>query len=851
MGRPLETKTPLKKIYIGALFPMNGTAGWVGGQGCLPAAQMALEDVNKDLTLLSGYELDLNWNNSQCDPGLAATILYDLIYRPPKKPIILGGCSIVCSGIAETAKMYNLVVVGYGSSSPALSNRYRFPTFFRTHPSATIHNPTRVKLFKKFRWSRISIILEAEEVFVTTGKDLETRCKEADIEILTRVSFLDDPTEAVKSLSRQGARIIIGMFYAEPARKVMCEAYKAGLFGKQYVWFLIGWYDPSWFHPTPNINCTMNEMRKVVEGHFTTEALMINQGYDKTIAGITAQEWVVRYENELKKYKQYFPFGSNKPQEGSQEAPLAYDAIWAIALALNKTIAILSQKGLSLDSFDYESPTVMNVIKSELQKVQFPGVSGYVAFNDIGDRISWTLIEQMVDGEYRKLGYYDTVTDNLTWIDKEVWIVGGRPPKDRTEVVQSLQTVNNALFISLSVVSAIGILMAVSLICFNYRFSNCRYIQMSNPATNNLMLIGCILCFISVVLFGLGGQDVGGLHNVLIVCNARAFCLSIGFSLFFGAMFAKIWYCHLLHTQSKRKEINIYLQKINNNHIYIMILGFCSIDLIILSVWFLKDPIKMDVKTFPLMDPDINVDEDIKIQPCIEHCEANFLWYGILFGYKGLLLLFGLFLSYETRSVKLKQLNDSRLVGMSIYNVVILCLITGPVSQVIEDQVNAHFAFIALAIIFCCFLTMALVFVPKIVELVRIRSGPNSGINGSGINGTFHETMTSREEEERFNRLSLENQELKEKISEKEKQIEEIKSKIEVMAKQQQELRKSEESKQLCVKRKAVRIQEPDGQDGDVIEQLSNTNVDPVSDSGFVSNRNSRPSDFEFSESYL
>ena len=94
-------------------------------------------------------------------------MLYDLIYTPPNKTLILGGCSIVCSTIAETAKMYNLIVVGYGASSPALSDRVRFPTFFRTHPSATIHNPTRVKLFKKFKWSRIAIIIEAEEVFVT------------------------------------------------------------------------------------------------------------------------------------------------------------------------------------------------------------------------------------------------------------------------------------------------------------------------------------------------------------------------------------------------------------------------------------------------------------------------------------------------------------------------------------------------------------------------------------------------------------------------------------------------------------------------------------------------------------
>lgn len=50
---------------------------------------------------------------------------------------------------------------------------------------------------------------------------------------------------------------------------------------------------------------------------------------------------------------------------------------------------------------------------------------------------------------------------------------------------------------------------------------------------------------------------------------------------------------------------------------------------------------------------------------------------GLIYGFKGLILVFGLFLAYETRSIKVKQINDSRYVGMSIYNVVVLCLITG------------------------------------------------------------------------------------------------------------------------------------------------------------------------------
>jgi len=47
-----------------------------------------------------------------------------------------------------------------------------------------------------------------------------------------------------------------------------------------------------------------------------------------------------------------------------------------------------------------------------------------VAFSSQGDRIALTQIEQMVDGQYHKLGYYDTQADNLTWFNKETWIAG-------------------------------------------------------------------------------------------------------------------------------------------------------------------------------------------------------------------------------------------------------------------------------------------------------------------------------------------------------------------------------------------------------------------------------------------
>ena len=50
--------------------------------------------------------------------------MYDLLYSNPQKVLLLAGCSTVCTTVAEAARMWNLVTVCYGASSPALSNRY-------------------------------------------------------------------------------------------------------------------------------------------------------------------------------------------------------------------------------------------------------------------------------------------------------------------------------------------------------------------------------------------------------------------------------------------------------------------------------------------------------------------------------------------------------------------------------------------------------------------------------------------------------------------------------------------------------------------------------------------------------
>lgn len=52
-------------LHIGGIFPIGGKGGWQGGQACMPAARLALEDVNARKDLLPGYVLTLHSNDSK------------------------------------------------------------------------------------------------------------------------------------------------------------------------------------------------------------------------------------------------------------------------------------------------------------------------------------------------------------------------------------------------------------------------------------------------------------------------------------------------------------------------------------------------------------------------------------------------------------------------------------------------------------------------------------------------------------------------------------------------------------------------------------------------------------------
>lgn len=141
-----------------------------------------------------------------------------------------------------------------------------------------------------------------------------------------------------------------------------------------------------------------------------------------------------------------------------------------------------------------------------------------------------------------------------------------------------------------------------------------------------------------------------------------------------------------------------------------------------------------------------------------------------MYAYKGVQLIYGLFLAYETRAVKLKEINDSRLVALAIYNVVILCMITAPVILVIGNQLNAAYCFVSLSCIFCCYLSMALVFMPKIIYVRKHSHDPREKEDDERENALA---------ELQYRELLKANEELQRKVAEKEQRLNLLKKRLE------------------------------------------------------------------------
>uniref|UniRef100_A0A6P4F3W2 Gamma-aminobutyric acid type B receptor subunit 2 n=1 Tax=Drosophila rhopaloa TaxID=1041015 RepID=A0A6P4F3W2_DRORH len=696
-------------VYIAGFFPYgDGVENSYTGRGVMPSVKLALGHVNEHGKILANYRLHMWWNDTQCNAAVGVKSFFDMMHSGPNKVMLFGAaCTHVTDPIAKASKHWHLTQLSYADTHPMFT-KDAFPNFFRVVPSENAFNAPRLALLKEFNWTRVGTVYQNEPRYSLPHNHMVADLDAMEVEVVETQSFVNDVAESLKKLREKDVRIILGNFNEHFARKAFCEAFKLDMYGRAYQWLIMATYSTDWWNVTQDSECSVEEIATALEGAILVDLLPLSTSGDITVAGITADEYLVEYDRL-------------RGTEYSRFHGYTYDGIWAAALAIQY---VAEKREDLLTHFDYRVKDWESVFLEALRNTSFEGVTGPVRFYN-NERKANILINQFQLGQMEKIGEYHSQKSHLDLsLGKPVKWVGKTPPKDRTLIYIEHSQVNPTIYIVSASASVIGVIIATVFLAFNIKYRNQRYIKMSSPHLNNLIIVGCMMTYLSIIFLGLD-TTLSSVAAFPYICTARAWILMAGFSLSFGAMFSKTWRVHSIFTDLKLNK------KVIKDYQLFMVVGvLLAIDIGIITTWQIADPFYRETKQMePLHHENI---DDVLVIPENEYCQSEHMtiFVSIIYAYKGLLLVFGAFLAWETRHVSIPALNDSKHIGFSVYNVFITCLAGAAISLVLSDRKDLVFVLLSFFIIFCTTATLCLVFVPKVrLVLVELKRNPQGVVD--------------------------------------------------------------------------------------------------------------------------
>ncbi|KAL1117728.1 hypothetical protein AAG570_004043 [Ranatra chinensis] len=379
-----------------------------------------------------------------------------------------------------------------------------------------------------------------------------------------------------------------------------------------------------------------------------------------------------------------------------------------MALALNAT-----QRTTDITKFNYGRKDMVKSLFRNMATLKFTGVSGPIAFNG-PDRVGITAFYQVQKGEARTVGLYDA-TQRLLELPcagclSPVW-QGGQVPIAERKFKLRIVTIEPAAFLTISCLASVGITLAIMFLVFNLHFRKLKYIKLSSPKMNNMAVVGCILVYTAVILLGLDNATLRP-DAFPIVCTARVYLLSAGFSMAFGSMFTKTYRVHRIFTRSSSSVVkNKMLQ---DTQLISLICVLLVVDGLIVTLWVTFDPMERHLRNLSLEIS--STDRSVVYQPQVEECGSQYThsWLGVLYAYKGLLLIVGVYMAWETRHVKIPALNDSKYIGLSVYSAVITSVLVVVFANLISERATMAFLTITALILVSTTTSLCILFIPKI-----------------------------------------------------------------------------------------------------------------------------------------
>eukprot|EP00753_Platysulcus_tardus_P014545 PLAT4394.1.p1 GENE.PLAT4394.1~~PLAT4394.1.p1 ORF type:complete len:844 (-),score=335.09 PLAT4394.1:94-2625(-) len=302
--------------------------------------------------------------------------------------------------------------------------------------------------------------------------------------------------------------------------------------------------------------------------------------------------------------------------------------------------------------------------------------------------------------------------------------------------LQRLLTIPTAVYTFSDVLAALGNTLVLVCLVVNVSLRKLRYIRLSSPLVNNFILLGAAMSYSSV--FITPASSTRSDADFAARCTAKLWLLNIGFSLGFGALFAKTYRVHRIFNNKNLRKVKMHDSTLLS---YVGVLQLCTVFL--LTLWSALSPQQKQLLVQQAADV---LRSGRQVDNVVQQCSsADSNWQFVLYAYDGVLLLFGGWLTFQVRHVRVKSMNDSKLIGMCLYTLLLVSVVVVPTSFIVRSNLLGSYLLIELSVILSVTAVVLILFSPKLAFAVRyLRNKAESNASSTASAGTELRSATGR-----------------------------------------------------------------------------------------------------------
>ena len=714
-----------KDINLLMLVPWPDTQNFSGygpGPSLYGGARVAVSDINNSSDILPDYRINvIESRHEACglveaSEGVVNFVKYSFNPNSPETVTAVIGlyCSTSTHSVSRIAghSGVDLLQLTAANSPSFLTDTppYSHLWYFLQH--ATNYASMMIEIMDLYGWQKVGYVYDVDDTFILGVAEAFLDAidnSEKEIGYLGRI-IQDEQSafqDVIEDIQTSGIFVtFVHMSSAQEAR-LFCKIAQRGMVWPKYAWIVIDNEARFIISDTEGINrsCSLDTLKEGLNGSITSHFNFRPDDINAVlVSNYTYQQYVDRYEDELKVIRdEYYPIDVTGDILYSA---VAYDQVWAFALAVHAALPELSENNISIETYGYGQPGVTAILERYLSEVNFQGASGTIKFNgDTRSVLSSIRISQVSNGADVRVGLYDA--NNLDSFSLSI----NDPPPD--SVMPSTVVLPIGLSIVMFVVIfAMMVLVSVNLVLMLH-FREHGDVKAISPFLSCLIVFGCYCeCFASLLLIVQVTIKDPSIMSFSVLCHFVQFLGLIGIYLILSTVLLRLVRIFHIFNRPSNKMGKIW----KNQSLLVIVLAITNYVTVIFIIWISADTLMYETEI------EYNTDVFPVVAYTIGHCNCRYLplWSTLLYGVVVLFLLALIFFAIQTRTIYWRPFKDTKKVNLYAFLSTIVGLSLYIVYQILMQLKIYHYAYFTLSIAYLsmCFISQCIDFVPKVYPVL-------------------------------------------------------------------------------------------------------------------------------------